>query len=313
MNVLEVRRALRKVPRELRTPLMYVPVSVTNYWVLRAARRAVVTRTRVEPGVVLREERVGHVPVNVYEPASRNRPSAALVWVHGGGLIAGGLAQDHDLCSRIAAELGVLVVSVDYRLAPEHPFPAGLDDCHAVLSWLLAQATTLDVDPSRVAVGGASAGGGLAAALAQRAHDEGLPLCLQLLVYPMLDDRTALRDDHDGRDLLVWTNGSNKYGWTSYLGRPPAAEQTPPAYAVPARREDLAGLPPAWIGVGDRDLFLDEDVEYAERLRAAGVRCDLVVIPGMPHGADTWSTAPATTSFRKQMVQALGEAFVART
>ena len=132
---------------------------------------------------------------------------------------------------------------------------------------------------------GASAGGGLAAAVAQRSHDEGIALRAQVLMYPMIDDRTVLRADHDGRGNFVWTPSSNRFGWTAYLGRAPRMSDAP-EYAAPARREDLTGLPPAWVGVGELDLFYEEDVAYAEKLRACGVPCELVTVPGMYHAAD---------------------------
>jgi acetyl esterase/lipase len=153
--------------------------------------------------------------VFVYEPTVRDRPGAGLLWVHGGGLVLGRPEADHELCSRIARDLGILVVGARYRLAPEHPFPAALDDLVAVVRWLADPAAGLGVDPTRVAVGGASAGGGLAASAVQRAHDEGLPVAFQLLVHPMLDDRTVLRRDLDGRSRIGWTLGR-----TPSAGRP---------------------------------------------------------------------------------------------
>ncbi len=169
------------------------------------------------------------------------------------------------------------MVSPDYRLAPENPFPAALDDCMATLKWMGKHADELGIDPDRIAVYGVSAGGGLAAAVAQRAFDEGIPLRAQALVYPMIDDRTALRDDLAGRGELTWSPKSNRFAWTAYLGREPRMSDAP-EYAAPARRTDVAGLPPAWIGVGDLDLFYDEDVAYAEKLTAAGVPCELVTV-----------------------------------
>jgi acetyl esterase/lipase len=210
---------------------------------------------------------------------------AAVLWIHGGGYVLGTAGQDDRHSSRLARDLDVVVVSADYRLAPEHPFPAALDDCHAAWRWVQARAADLGVDPARVVVAGASAGGGLAAALVQRLHDEGgRQPPAQLLVYPMLDDRTAARRDLDDR-YPEWTNRSNLTGWSAYLGRDPG-DGTAPEYAAPGRRVDLAGLPPAWIGVGTLDLFHDEDVDYARRLTAAGVPTTLDVVPGAFHGFD---------------------------
>lgn len=166
-------------------------------------------------------------------------------------------------------------------------------------------ADELGIDADRIAVAGASAGGGLSAAVTQRSHDEGIPLRAQALVYPMIDDRTVLRDDHGGRGRFVWTPGANRFGWTSYLGGEPDPSAAP-EYAVPARRTDLTGLPPAWIGVGDLDLFHDEDVAYAEKLKACGVPCELVTVAGMYHGADGFAPkAPSMKEFRRGMFEHL--------
>ena len=156
-------------------------------------------------------------------------------------------------------------------------------------------------------MGGDNAGGGLTAALCQLARDRGGPgICFQLLNYPMLDDRTVLRTDHDGRGVFVWTPDSNRFGWSAYLGHEPSHDDAPP-HAAPAWTTDLTGLPPAWIGVGDLDLFLDEDVDYAARLEAAGVPCELHLEPGMYHGADAVRAQAATSRrFRDQMTAAPG-------
>jgi len=219
-----------------------------------------------------------------------------VVYLHGGGYCIGSLTSHRAMLTHLAA-------AVDYRLAPEHPFPTPLVDCHDVLRWLHDHADRLGVDASRIAVGGASAGGGLAASLCQFARDRGGPaIAFQLLQYPMLDDRTALRRD---AQALVWSNRSNEFGWSCYLGHPLAdGEQRP--HAVPARTEDLSALPPAWIGVGDIDLFHDEDVEYARRLTAAGVQCELHVVPGMYHAAEQFAPgAPSMQDFVGRMVDAV--------
>ena len=156
-------------------------------------------------------------------------------------------------------------------------------------------------------IGGASAGGGLAAALAQRAHDAGLNVAFQLLVYPMLDDRTVPRAEANGEYTLVWSPKANRYGWTSYLNAEPGVG-TPPPYAAPARRVDLSGLPSAWIGVGSVDLFHDEDVEYAHRLVAAGVPCELYVAKGMPHGTNIGNDRPLAEAFNRSALDALASA-----
>ena len=218
------------------------------------------------------------VGVRLYRPADAQGPGPALLWIHGGGYVIGRAAQDDALCRRFARALGATVASVEYRLAPEHPYPTPVEDCYSALTWL---ARLPAVDPKRVAIGGASAGGGLAAALAFVARDRGeVQVAAQLLVYPMLDDRSADRTDLDDSGHRLWTRASNRFGWDAYLGD---ADRN---VAVPARREDLRGLPPAWMGVGTLDLFHDEDLAYADRLNAAGVPCDVEVVPGAFHGFD---------------------------
>lgn len=305
------RRLLAEVARDLRHPLVGLLLPIRSRAALRIARRLVSVRTVPRSTVSVREDHVvvagrPAIRVVVYEPERRARPSGALLWIHGGGLMMGAPEQYHDVCSRFADELGIVVASVDYRLAPEHPFPAGLDDCMASLRWLHENADSMGIDPTRIAVGGDSAGGGLAACIAQRAHDEGGPaICFQLLQYPMLDDRTGLGDS---RRALVWSGPSNSFAWSIYLGHE-VSDHEPRAYASAARRNGLAGLPPAWIGIGSIDLFHDEAVEYARRLRADGVPCELHVVDGMYHAAER--IRPGATSMREftaDMVAALGAA-----
>ena len=212
-------------------------------------------------------DETGAGAVRVHRPtAGGDERLPAVMWLHGGGFLLGSPKQDDVLCRQIADELGAIVVAPVYRLAPKHVFPAALDDAYAALTWL---ANRDDVDTSRIAVAGASAGGGLAAQVALHARDRGeIRLAAQILVYPMLDDRTVLRTDLDESGHRLWDNRSNRIGWSSYLGHDAGAAEASPI-AVPSRNEDLRGLPPAWIGVGDLDLFRDEDMAYAERLRAA--------------------------------------------
>lgn len=232
------------------------------------------------------------VTLRVQRPAGADArtPRPAILHLHGGGLIIGSAAQGDALCRRLADELGVVAASVDYRMPPEHPFPTPLDDAHNALRWLSTQP---GVDSTRIAVMGESAGGGLAASLALRVRDEGeITLAGQVLAYPMLDDRTPVGEGPDRRRLRLWNARSNRLGWGMYLGagtKGPAATPLDAASlerAVPARRTDLSGLPPAWIGVGTLDLFHDEDVEYARRLTEAGVACDLHIVEGAYHGFD---------------------------
>ena len=233
------------------------------------------------------------VGVRLFRPADQaagsTEPAPALLWIHGGGYVIGTADMDDHVCARFSRRLGITVASVEYRLAPEHPYPAALQDCYSALTWL---AGLPGVDPGRVAIGGASAGGGLAAALALWARDQGssgFTPAFQLLVYPMLDDRSSMTVDK--ANYRLWNPRANRFGWRAYLGG------ADPRVAVPARRDDLSGLPPAWIGVGTNDLFHDEDLAYAEHLRAAGVPCDVEVVPGAFHGFDMW-TSKSTVSQR---------------
>lgn len=246
------------------------------------------------------------IRLRIYKPASATGPTPALLWLHGGGYLIGKPEMNDRGCAEYVRELGLVVVSVAYRRAPRHPFPAALDDSYAALTWLAAHAGQLGIDTARIALGGESAGGGLAAALAQLAHDrQEVKPAFQLLVYPMLDDRTVVRADADDSNNVMWTQKSNRLGWESYLGQACGADDAP-AYAVPARRADLSGLPPAWIGVGALDLFHDEDVAYAQRLTASGVACELVVVPGAFHGFDQFDPElPIVQAFRQSKLAAL--------
>lgn len=313
--------AMREVLPEFRSPGLLVPWSIPTpgaaTLIRRLGARNIDPREEFETGGVhvTRVRVPGGLDAFRYEVpgrASAGAPSAAVLWIHGGGMVIGNPESDHERCARIARETGALVLSVRYRLAPEHPFPAGFDDCFAALRMLREQADALGVDPARIAVAGSSAGGGLAAGVAQRALDEGIPVAFQALVYPMLDDRTVLRPDHEGRGVFVWSPRSNRSAWTAYLGGAPTLEAAP-RYAAPARRADFAGLPPAWIGVGELDLFFEEDCDYAERLRAAGVQVALHLVTGMFHGAGSARPdAPVTAEFEQSFLGALRTALGAR-
>lgn len=249
------------------------------------------------------------VGVRVYRPKDLKSGSPAMLWMNGGGFIGGSLEQDQRTNLAFARELGMTVVAVRYRVAPQHPSPAAIEDAYAALIWLFDQAAERGIDRERIAIAGASAGGGLAATLAIYAHDRGeVRPAFQLLIYPMLDDRTVGRTDHDTRHVRIWTPGSNRYGWTSYLGVAPGSPGVSP-YAAAARREDLRGLPPAWIGVGTIDLFHDEDVEYARRLIEAGVPCSLSIVPGAFHGFDAlFQKTNVVRRFWRDQVEALSSA-----
>jgi acetyl esterase/lipase len=243
------------------------------------------------PGVVREERRIPgsagapDVPVRIYlraEPAAREVPG--IVWIHGGGYVMGSYDLDQPFLDALVAATGCVAVSVEYRLAPETRFPGPLDDCFAALEHLRDAAEELGVDATRLAVGGASAGAGLAAACALRARDEGLALVHQHLIYPMIDDRQATPSSR--WDLLaIWPREMNAFAWECYLGDLYGTDDVP-AYAAPARARDLAGLAPAYVHVGGLDGFLHEAVDYAARLLAAGVSAELHVLPLVPHGFD---------------------------
>ena len=231
------------------------------------------------------------VPIRVYEPTTQLDEAGALrpalVWIHGGGYVMGSCRNDARLLAALTTTLGIVCVSVDYRLAPEHPFPAPLDDCYSVLAHVIDRAANFGVDPTLVGIGGLSAGGGLCAALGLLARDRGeLTVAFQLLDSPMLDDRQQTTSSQlDG--IPVWSKLSNTFGWASYLGDLSGADSLPgslPDHAAPGRVEDLSGLPSTFIAVGAVDGFRDEDVDYATRLAAAGVPCELHVYAGTPHG-----------------------------
>jgi acetyl esterase/lipase len=254
---------------------------------LAAAQMAKATRAEgidSEDGRVPGPAGAPEVMVRVYRPRERPVRLPALVWIHGGGYVLGSMARDDLLAAHLSAAAQCVVVSVDYRLAPEHPFPAPVEDCYAALAWLAASSEALGVDPARIAIGGASAGGGLAAGLALLARDRGeVAVRFQLLVYPMIDDRNVAPAGPGAPDTFVWSRENNAMGWRAYLGGAPGGADISP-YAAAARAADLAGLPPAYIPVGDVDLFLEENLEYARRLLAAGVPTELHVYPGAFHG-----------------------------
>ncbi|HEX5858251.1 MAG TPA: alpha/beta hydrolase [Microbacterium sp.] len=267
---------------------------------------------RAEELIVPGPEGAPDVVLRVFRPEGLTAPAPALLWVHGGGLVSGSPQQDDATNIAFARELGITVAAVRYRFAPTHPAPAAAEDVYAGWVGLLSHAERLGIDTTRVAVGGASAGGNLAAALTLLARDRGgIQPAFQLLLYPMLDDRTVARTDLDTRNVRVWTPKSNRFGWSSYLGVAPGSPGVSP-YASPARREDVSGLPPAWIGVGTLDLFYEEDLEYARRLTDAGVPCELYIVPGAFHGFDAvFRRADVTREFWLQQAQALGAALLA--
>jgi acetyl esterase len=239
------------------------------------------------------------VEICVITPRSREVPASGLLWIHGGGFVLGDVDGDLSSPVRIAAEAGAVVVSVGYRLAPEDPYPAAVEDCYAALGWLAGQAGELGIDPHRIAVGGISAGAGLAAAVALMTRDRGGPaLCLQLLETPVLDDGTDTESMRAFTDTPLWTRDNAITSWSAYLG--PTPPDPVPPYAAPARAGALAGLAPAYVVTCEFDPLRDEGIAYAARLISAGVPTELHHYPGTFHGA---SGAGAGTAIASRMVR----------
>ncbi|MEM1036514.1 MAG: alpha/beta hydrolase [Pseudomonadota bacterium] len=245
----------------------------------------------------------------VYRPKRSAAKSGAYLHLHGGGYILGSAEGSDQHNVLLAGQLGIVIVSVDYRLAPEHPVPAGLNDSYSALAWMHQNADELGIDTDRIAVGGESAGGGLAAALAIHARDKGeYSICFQLLTYPMLDDRTG-SESQPGDPLtgeFVWTRERNQLAWSYYLG---ASE--PQAPYVPARIESVEGLPPTWLSTAALDLFRDENIDYAQRLLKAGIATELIVYPGTCHGFQWASEASVTKQYLRDHAEALSRALCA--
>lgn len=231
----------------------------------------------------------GDLALRIYRPAAPAATRPCILFIHGGGMVLGNLETDHLTAVMLCETIGAVVVSVDYRLAPENPYPAGADDCFAALQWIAAHASDLDIDPERLAMYGGSAGGGLAIATALRARDTGGPaLCFVMAPYPMIDDRNETASSKEIVDIGIWDRAGNIEAWQWYLGGAEADQ-----YAAPARATDLAGLPSMFIDVGDRDMFHDEDAAFVERLTAAGVPVEWHEYAGAYHASEVF--APTAT------------------
>ncbi|GMA65433.1 alpha/beta hydrolase [Alicyclobacillus fastidiosus] len=282
---------LRKSSSELilSTLPVHDSVSVLEHWV---------------PG----SEGAPDVRVRIYRPIKACTDMPGVLWIHGGGFMLGSPEMNEGLCQRFVTQANCIVVSVDYRLAPENPFPAPLEDCYAALKWFHAHADDLGVDASRLAIAGASAGGGLTAALALLARDrQGPPIKFQMPLYPMIDDRNITPSSHEITDARVWNRESNLKGWAAYLGTNREGDVS--QYAAPSRATDLSNLPPAYTCVGDLDPFRDETIDYVARLARAGVSCEFHLYPGCFHGFE--SMVPQAEVSRRaisEYVQALQRA-----
>jgi len=248
------------------------------------------------------------VELLVYRPREAVGQLPCIFHIHGGGFVAGVAQQFDGQLREWAASLDCVVTSVNYRLAPETRFPGAIEDCYAALTWLFANAATLGVDAARIGVKGESAGGGLAASLALLVRDRGeYALSFQSLTYPMLDDRSCVRQANPFAGEFLWTTPHNAYGWRSLLGVEPGAADVSP-YAAPARAEDLSGLPPTFLMTGALDLFVDETIDYARRLIRAGTPCELHVYPGGPHGFDVFRGVAVSDAARRATHEALRRA-----
>ncbi|MGO4270930.1 alpha/beta hydrolase [Paenibacillus sp. TAF58] len=221
--------------------------------------------------------------IKIFEPVQRDETKLpALLWIHGGGYVLGHPNGEESLCESFVNAANCVVISLDYRLAPEHPFPAAIEDCYAALVWMTSAAYELNIDLSRIAIGGGSAGGGLTAALALMARDQGGPfICFQMPLYPMIDDRNITPSSHEITDPSVWNRANNLAAWKMYLGEHADGDISP--YAAPIRAESLTGLPPTYTCVGQLDPFRDETIEYVARLAQAGVDVEFQLYPGCYH------------------------------
>lgn len=253
------------------------------------------------------------ITLTIYRPRAAQQKLPCIYHIHGGGYVGGAASQLEPLHRPAAHDLNCIIVSVDYRLAPENPFPAGIEDCYAGLAWTFANADALGIDRNRIGVMGESAGGGLAAALTLLARDRGAyKLAFQHLIYPMLDDRTCVTaEPNPVAGEFIWTPHNNTFGWASLLGHEPGRAGVSP-YAAAARATDLSGLPPAFIACPTLDLFIDEDIAYAGRLARAGVAVQLIVYPGGFHGFDIFGAdAPISIRARRDSREALKRALSA--
>ncbi|CAN5205011.1 alpha/beta hydrolase [soil metagenome] len=250
------------------------------------------------------------VAVRLFKPAGVTAPLPTLLWIQGGGYVLTAADPDEQWCETIAHDLQCAVISVIWRRAPEAPFPGAHADCYAALLWAAANAAALGLDPERLVVGGASSGGGAAAGVALRARDEGtVRIAHQLLLYPMLDDRDVSRSSGQVTDPELWNRKNNGIAWRAYLGESYGTDKVSP-YAAPARTASVGGLPPTTILTGELDLFVDENIEYAQRLLAADVPTELHVYPSVHHGFDRHNPAGATAKrFLADRDHALARAF----
>jgi triacylglycerol lipase len=300
----ELRALLESFPTAPLT-LETLPLSRARTFDFAGAEEPAHVERRVVPG----PPGAPDVALQVYRPIAPTGEVGCVYHIHGGGYVSGAAPDMEPLHRALCAHLGCVVVSVDYRLAPETVFPGAVEDCYAGLTWVAGRPGALGVDPRRIGVMGESAGGGLAAALALLARDRGEHrLSFQHLIYPMIDDRTCtLADPHPTTGEFVWTAQKNRFGWGCLLGHEPGVGDVSP-YAAAARAENLSGLPPTYISAAALDLFLEENLEYARRLTRAGTPVELHVYPGAYHGFELAADAAVTRQARRDSLEALARA-----
>jgi len=247
------------------------------------------------------------IRVRIYKPITKKENLSGLLWMHGGAYTLGLPEQDDVICQRFVSESNCVVVSVDYRLAPENPFPAPVEDCYAALKWFSENAEKLGTDVSQIAVAGISAGGGLAAAVSLLARDrKGPSIAFQMPLSPMIDNRNISPSSHEILDRRVWNRTENLQAWEMYLGSDNKGEVS--QYAAPTFAIDLSRLPPAYICIGDLDPFRDETIDYVTRLRQAGVPTEFHLYPGCFHGFDQLPNTDISQRASTEYIEALKRA-----
>jgi len=245
-----------------------------------------------------------NIPVRIYKKSEANALGNAVIYIHGGGFMIGDLDAEHPRCLEMCFEASVTIISIDYRLAPEHKFPNGFDDCFEVIDWIFNHATELQIDPAKIAIVGCSAGGCLATGVVLKRRDLGLILPIfQMLIYPVLDDRMDTESMRQFEKMPVWNTISNKHMWNHYLDKSLGCDEL--AYSVPARITNLCGMPSTYIVAAELDPLRDEAIEYGRRLLGSGVQTEVHVFPGVFHGFDTLSSSKVSLRARYEQYLAL--------
>jgi len=283
-----------RIDSELKETLaIFPPLDLDNVQATRDGMAAVAVPASIEEHIIV-ENKVVQGPDNndslrlrIYKSKEQKEIYPGLLWIHGGGYVLGAPEGDDVLCQRFVNEANCVVVSVDYRLAPEHPYPAPLEDCYTALKWVADHADELGIDPTRLGIAGASAGGGLTAALALLTRDRNYPkLSFQMPLYPMIDDRNNTPSSLEITGHMIWNHSLNQKGWEMYLNGENGSDNVPP-YAAAARADDLSGLPFTYTCVGQLDPFRDETLQYVTKLCQAGVDVEFHLYPGCYHGFES--------------------------